>query len=119
MLIKIVSSEDIIGTHIKNDKGEKLGKIESILFDKLHGRVAFVVLYFNGFLEINDKLFVLPWSMLTYDNANDCFKVPISKEKLKNSPGFDKNHWPNISDIKWSNSIYSYYGINARYPDQH
>lgn len=119
MLRKIVNSDNIIGVEVRSTNGEKLGKIEALMFDKLHGRIAFVVLSFGGFLTVCDKLFALPWSMFSYDNYKDYFKVPINKEKLKNSPAFDKDHWPDMSDLNWSNSIYNYYGMNTRYPDQH
>ncbi|MBA3537436.1 MAG: PRC-barrel domain-containing protein [Tatlockia sp.] len=119
MLKKIVNSDNIIGVNVKNKQGEKLGKIEAVMFDKLHGRIAFVVLSFGGYLTVCDKLFALPWSMFSYDNSKDCFVVHLTKERLKNSPWFDKDHWPNMSDLAWSNSIYNYYGINTRYPDQH
>ena len=31
------------------------------------------------------------------------------KERLKNAPGFDKNHWPDMSDRSFGTTVYSYY----------
>lgn len=119
MLKKIVNSDNIVGVEIRTSQGEKLGKIEAVMLDKLHGRIAFVIVSLGGFLTGCDKRFALPWSLLSYDYSRDCFKVNMSKETLEKSPYFDKDHWPNMSDIGWSTSIYNYYGINTRYPDQH
>jgi sporulation protein YlmC with PRC-barrel domain len=106
----IVNAEDIIGVSVKNYQGENLGKVEAIMLDKLAGTVAYVVLSFGGFLGLGDKLFALPWDIFSYDNRQDCFMVSIDKERLKNSPGFDKDHWPDMSSRAWGTAIHKYYG---------
>jgi len=35
----------------------------------------------------------------------------MPKEKLKNAPGFDKDHWPNMADRSWAEQVYAYYGV--------
>ena len=36
--------------------------------------------------------------------------LDVSKERLQNAPGFDKNHWPNMSEPKWTIEIDKFYG---------
>ena len=110
MSMQIVSTEDVIGVSVQNPQGENLGKVEALMLDKVQGYVAYVVLSFGGFLGMGDKLFALPWSMFSYDPVNDCFIISIDKELLKNSPGFDKDHWPDMSNSAWGSSIHKYYG---------
>lgn len=110
MPYNIVNADSVIGVNVKNAQNENLGKIEAIMIDKKLGQVAYVVLSFGGFLGMGDKLFALPWKMFSYDTSSDCFKIDIDKEKLKNSPGFDKDHWPDMSTQAWSDSMQNYYG---------
>ena len=35
--------------------------------------------------------------------------LDTTKDKLEASPGFDKNHWPDFADPKWTNQIDEYY----------
>lgn len=105
----IVSSEDVIGVDVMNPKGESLGTIEALMLNKVEGTVAYVVLSFGGFLGMGDKLFAMPWSAFSYNEKEDCFILSIDKEKLKNSPGFDKNHWPDMSNPTWVSTINNYY----------
>ena len=35
--------------------------------------------------------------------------LDIEKERLKDAPGFDKDHWPSMADRTWASEIYSYY----------
>ncbi len=107
---QIVNADNIIGADVKNFQGEDLGKIEAIMLDKLQGKVAYVVLSYGGFLGMGDKLFALPWEIFSYDNTMDCFTISIDKERLKNSPGFDKDHWPDMSSKAWGTQIHDYYG---------
>lgn len=110
MASKIINANEVIGVDVKNRQDENLGEVEAIMIDKATGQVAYIVLSYGGFLGMGDKLFALPWNIFSYDVSNDCFTIPLDKEKLKNSPGFDKDHWPDMSNPVWRNSINSYYG---------
>ena len=109
MTYNIVNANDVIDTEVRNSQDEKLGKVEAVMLDKISGKVAYVVLSYGGFLGMGDKLFALPWGMFSYDREEGCFKIPLDKEKLKNSPGFDKDHWPDMSSSTWMTSINDYY----------
>lgn len=109
MTNKIINANDVVSVEVRNKQDENLGKVEAIMLDKMTGQTAYVVLSYGGFLGMGDKLFALPWSIFSYDTSKDCFTIPLDKEKLKNSPGFDKNHWPDMSSDTWRNSIKSYY----------
>ncbi len=110
MTHQIVNADDVIGVKVRNLQGDDLGKVEALMLDKREGHVAYVVLSFGGFLGMGDKLFAMPWSIFTYDDANECFVIAVDKETLKNSPGFDKEHWPDMSSPTWGASIHKYYG---------
>ncbi len=116
---QIVNSDDVLDVEVKNTQGDKLGKIAALMIDKLDGQVAYVVLSHGGFLGMGDKLFALPWSMFTYNTTQECFTIPVDKETLKNSPGFDKDHWPDMSNDAWGSSIHQYYGIKADHRAHH
>ncbi|KTC99330.1 MULTISPECIES: PRC-barrel domain-containing protein [Legionella] len=110
----IVNANDVIGAEVRNLQDEDLGKIEALMIDKLDGHVAYVVLSFGGLFGMGDKLFALPWSTFSYDKENECYIINISKERLKNSPGFDKDHWPDMSSPNWSTTIHNYYGTTQQ-----
>ena len=80
MVGSIVNADNVIGVDVKNNQDESLGEVEALMLDKLTGKVAYVVLSFGGFLGMGEKLFALPWSIFSYDNNDDCFKIPLNKE---------------------------------------
>lgn len=111
MAKSVVKAKDqVLDVDVKNRAKENLGTIEEIVLDKQSGLVAYVVLGAGGLLGIGEKYFALPWNSISYDPDEESFILNVDKEKLKNAPGFDKNHWPDMSDKQWGATIYQYYG---------
>ena len=109
----IVRYDEVVGVKVKNAADEDLGKIENLVINKFSGKVCYLVLSFGGFLGMGDKLFALPWEALSYDKDEDCFILNVDKEKLKSAPGFDKNHWPNMADLRWGQALHDFYGTRC------
>ncbi len=110
----LVKANDVVGVDVRNPENENLGNVEAIMLDKYQGTVQYVVLSFGGFLGMGDKFFAMPWEIFSYDDDKDCFVINVDKEKLKNSPGFDKDNWPNMIDPSWTKEIHDYYGASSR-----
>jgi sporulation protein YlmC with PRC-barrel domain len=105
----LIRSSKITGISVKNLQDEDLGKIEEIMIDRNQGKIAYLVLSFGGFLGMGDKLFAMPLNIFNYDAKDDVYRINVTKEKLKNSPGFDKDNWPKSSDTYWSSTITEHY----------
>ena len=75
------------------------------------GRVAYAVLSFRSSLGMGEKLFATPFEALKLDASREHFTLDIDQNKLKNAPGFDKNHPPQASDRTWGAEVYKFYGI--------
>ena len=105
----IMSAESLEGDKVVNPDGEDLGEIEAIMLDVPNGRIAYAVLSFGGLLGMGEKLFAIPWEALILDADEKRFVLDVDKDQLKEAPGFDKDHWPAMSDSQWANSVHSYY----------
>ena len=105
----LMGANTLDGNDVYNLKNEDLGDIKEIMLDMDTGRVAYAVLSFGGFMGMGEKLFAVPWSALKVDTENKRFIMDTTEERMKNAPGFDSDHWPNMADTSWEKSIYSYY----------
>ena len=105
----VLSADSLGGNKVVNRDGEDLGKIEELMINVGDGRVQYAVLSFGGFLGMGDKMFAIPWESLALDSENKRFYLNIDKDRLKDAPGFDKSHWPNMADARFQSSISSYY----------
>lgn len=106
---RLMGAETLIGNSVINTKGEQLGDIKEIMLDMETGRVGYAVLSFSTYLGLSEKLFAIPWKMLTLDPLKKCFVLDLSLERLKLAPGFDKGHWPNMKDVQWEQTLHSFY----------
>ena len=115
---EIMDAATLIGDGVVNSSGEDLGKIEAIMLDVTSGRIAYAVLSFGGFLGMGSKYFAIPWSALTLDAGEKRFIFEVTKAKLENAPGFDKDNWPDMADRTWGSKIYNYYGARPYWEDE-
>ncbi|WP_084544707.1 PRC-barrel domain-containing protein [Derxia gummosa] len=110
---RLMGADTLLGNDVYNHQDEKLGDIKEIMLDVPGGRIAYAVLSFGGFLTLGEKLFAVPWSALVLDTTAKCFRLDASKDRLKDAPGFDKDHWPSMADPTWSKDIDSFYSVGG------
>lgn len=106
---RLMGADTLIGNDVYNADEEDLGDIKEIMLDIASGEVAYAVLSFGGILGMGEKLFAVPWSALKLDTENKRFILNVSKTRLENAPGFDKDDWPDMADKTWSENIHNFY----------
>lgn len=107
--LRFLTATSIMKDKVCNLEGEKLGEIKDIMIDVNVGTIEYVVLQTGGFLGIGEKLFAIPYNVLSIDTENHAFILPQSKEVLENAPGFDKDHWPETNNHDYD-SYDNYWG---------
>lgn len=111
----LLSSSSITDDSVKNAAGDDLGDIKDLMIDTESGTVVYAVLSFGGFLGLGDKLFAIPFQALEVDRENEVLRLNISKERLENAPGFDKDNWPSTANRDFVDEVYEYYGYEPFY----
>ncbi len=111
---RLMGADTLIGNDVYNTADEDLGDIKEIMLDMHSGKVAYAVLSYGGFLGMGTKLFAVPWEALKLDTANHRFTLDVTKERLKEAPGFDQDHWPDMADSTWATEVHRFYGTTYR-----
>jgi sporulation protein YlmC with PRC-barrel domain len=104
----LLAAGTLIGDDVINQQNESIGKIEELMISVEDGRVNYAVMSFGGFLGFGNKFFAVPWTTLKVDEEKKCFVINVEKERLKSAPGFDKDHWPDMTS-EWASEINTYY----------
>lgn len=106
-------SSDVVGLDVRNAQDENLGEIHDLVVNPETGEIEYAVLSFGGFMGMGDKLFALPWGVFQpvhkADGDQKYMLLSIDKERLKTSPGFPKDNWPDMSSPDWAKSIREFY----------
>jgi sporulation protein YlmC with PRC-barrel domain len=106
----LMGADTLVGIDVYNRDAQDLGDIKEIMLDMRSGRVSYAVLSLGGFMGMGKKLFAVPWEALKLDTENKRFVLDVGKDQLVNAPGFDKDHWPDMADPVWEESIHAHYG---------
>jgi sporulation protein YlmC with PRC-barrel domain len=111
---RLMGAETLIGNDVYNSQDEDLGDIKEIMLDVHNGLISYAVLSFGGVLGFGEKLFAVPWHALRLDTLNKRFVLDISKDRLNDAPGFNKDDWPDMADQTWQGRVHDYYGTRSR-----
>ena len=112
MINRTLSASTIKGTKVENRKKEDIGKIQDLMINTEDGNIEYAVLSFGGFLGLGDKYFAVPMQALQFTTRDDeqTIMMDVTKEKLENAPGFDKDKWPRKASSKFIDNVYKHYG---------
>lgn len=111
--VRPMGIDTLIGRNVCNQNGDDLGNIKEIMLDIATGSVCYAVLSFGGVLGIGSKFFAVPWYRLKFDAEKKHFVLNVDKSRLKNAPGFDKKHWPDMADKSWNKKMHSYWNYST------
>lgn len=91
---------------VVNSAGEKLGTLDEIMLDV--PAVESPTQYFPPAVPGHRRQAVRH-SLACANPENKCFILDVSKERLEQAPGFDKDHWPTMADEIWAREVHTYY----------
>jgi PRC-barrel domain len=105
----LIASDRIEGTAVRRGSGEKIGRIERLMLDKVSGQVAYAVLSFGGFLGIGNKHLPIPWARLTYNLKLDAYEIDLSDDELRKAPSYEADENFDWGDRSHELNIHRYY----------
>ncbi len=106
---KAICASKVIGTSVYASNGDKIGKVEDVMLDKTTNKIMFGVVSFGGFLGMGEKFHPIPWANLTYDENQDGYVVPFSKEQLERAPAHSIDELVAADGAAARDASYSYY----------
>jgi len=86
-----VPATEIKGSKVLTVKDEELGKIEEVMIDSERGRIAYVVLACDCFLDMSCKLFAVPWEALKASRGD--YTLRVDKGAFEAEEGLDDDVW--------------------------
>lgn len=107
-----IRAKKVIGTTVKDTSGDKIGSVEDLVLDKQSNSILFAVVGFGGVLGMGEKFHPLPWAVLNYDEDEDAYVVPYSKDELKAAPSDTIDELTKNDGIAYRDQSYSYYKVD-------
>ena len=104
-----IRAKKVIGTHVKDKSGQKIGEIEDVVLDKQSNNIMFAVVSFGGFLGAGEKFHPIPWAALDYDESESAYTVPYTKDQLQAAPAGSVAELVREGGLTVREQTYSYY----------
>ena len=101
-----ISAHRVEGTPVYNTRGERIGRIDDLMIEKVSGSVTSAILSFGQVFGLGGDRYPLPWSMLTYDVGRKGYVV--DEERLKSAPTLPGQGRAE-SDLPWREDVYRYW----------
>ena len=107
----LVKTSDVLKLNVTGREGEKLGVVREAFVDLMSGRVEFLIIEANSLLGMG-KFHPVPWSIVRFDELDNAFKAPVTKDEFKASPSYDRDQ---LSDTNygWNEQAIKYFAANA------
>ena len=110
---KFVKASKLIGLEVKNDQGERMGKIDDLIVSH-NNFVPFAVISSGGALGIADKKIAVPMNELGCSEGTA--RLSATAEQLKNASKTATGEWTSYSNQEWTRDIDGFYGQPRRFP---
>ena len=107
-----IRAKKVIGTSVKDTSGDDIGSVEDIVLDKQSNTILFAVVGFGGVLGMGEKYHPLPWAVLNYDEDEDAYVVPYTKDELKAAPADTINELTKNDGIAYRDASFAFYKVD-------
>lgn len=108
---RLIASDKVEGTAVRNVSGDKVGTIERVMIDKRAGKVAYAVMSFGGFLGMGQDYVALPWHTLRYNENLDAYEMNITENQLRGAPAVAEGWDTGTVSRDWERNVHTYYGV--------
>jgi sporulation protein YlmC with PRC-barrel domain len=108
---RLERASKVIGSTVRNEAEEKVGKVDNLMLDLEAGRIVTVILSSGGFLGVGDELRAVPPGAFRARDKDNNLVVNASKDVVTTSPHFKATEWPNFGDATYSAGVYRAYRV--------
>jgi sporulation protein YlmC with PRC-barrel domain len=107
MPMQIVLTSGLLGTSVRNIKGEELGRLNDIVLTPDQTAASYVVLSQGGFLGIGERFYAVPWTAISISADGKKITTGIGRSELTKESSFSRLAWPDVGETRWSEMPYS------------
>src|SRR3954465_10902348 len=109
-----VQSSTIIGSKIKDAKGQDVGEVKDVVLDRSSGCLAYVVLSTHGGgTTTTAKTVAAPWVVFSASSEPRVYMTRIEREKIYSAPVWESTRIEEYSRPEYISQVYGYYGVTV------
>jgi hypothetical protein len=98
----------LLGSLVKNAKGDYLGRIDDFVIDR--NGVTFAIVSQGGFVGFGGKQVAVPMHACSFDEKTRQFVVNVTKERFDSAPSYTSG--ATLAGKTWAKDTYRYFGLS-------
>src|SRR5882724_24507 len=108
-----IQSSSVIGSKIKDSRGQDVGEIKDFVLDRSSGCLAYVVLSTRGggTTTTTTKTVAAPWTVFSASSEPRVYMTRVEREKIYSAPVWESTRIEEYSRPEYINQVYGYYGV--------
>src|SRR5205823_2906416 len=112
-----IQSSSVIGSKIKDSRGQDVGEIKDFVLDRSSGCLAYVVLSTRGggTTTTTTKTVAAPWSVFSASSEPRVYVTRIERERIYSAPVWESTRIEEYSRPEYINQVYGYYGVTPSF----
>src|SRR5881394_3173163 len=109
-----IQSSSVIGSKIKDSRGQDVGEIKDVVLDRSSGCLAYVVLSTRGGgTTATVKTVAAPWSIFSASSEPRVYLTRIERERIYSAPVWESTRIEEYSRPEYISTVYGYYGVTV------
>jgi len=98
---EVSKCSQLIGTTVRNQQGQKLGRIADVVVSFGNEHVSYCVLSMKRGIFAKTRFLAVPLAAFQPSDVGSYLILNASKANLANAEGFDRNEWPSAMTPAW------------------
>ena len=108
---KAIRATKVTGSHVYDNAGEKIGKIEDVVLDKSTNKIMFAVMSVGGAVTTSENHYAVPWSVLDFSEEKDGYVMPCNRDQVSKGPSDLSTDLTKNDGAKYRELAYKHYGV--------
>lgn len=105
-----MKASSIIGMQVRNDSGERLGKVQDIIVNLESHSAPFAIVEFGGTLGIGATHVAVPLSDFKWSSDPKQLLLMATKDEFQSASSAPTDGWMVVSGEEWTRSVDKFYG---------
>jgi sporulation protein YlmC with PRC-barrel domain len=98
----------LMGAEVRDDQGQKLGKVNDLVLDTRSGEIAFAIISYGGFAGLGKSEVAVPLPAFRVDLSGRTLFLDVSRQALQNAPVYQPRP-QRLTDARWRDNLHDYY----------
>lgn len=109
----LISSDRVQGTEVYDPNNRHIGEINSLIIDKVSGRIVYAMMSFGGFMGMGKSYYPVPWGALYYDVDQGGYRTELTEEQVRSAPEYNADGTVDRFDPAMHRRLHDHYAVRG------